>query len=270
MPHGGYSLLAELCAIYVGAKAMGLVFERVALPGVLGELLAGILLGPFGWGYVVVGDTSQFIAQLGAIILLFSVGLATRPHELLHIGRSAVLVATAGVIVPFVLAFFTLSAMRRSPREAAFLAAVAVATSVGITARVLSDLRVLGTRAARIILGAAVFDDVLAMLVLAVVVGTASASGVPWVHLALVVTAAIAFVLLMTFVAPRLVARARPWVDRLALPGAPLVLALALCLGLSLVAERIGLAAIIGAFLDRKSTRLNSSHIQKSRMPSSA
>ncbi len=248
MPQWEYNLLLEFCAIYIGARALGLAFERLGVPSVLGEILAGIVLGPYGAALVMPSETSLGIAQLGAVFLLFGVGLATRPQDLLGIGGRAVRVATSGVVVPFVFGFSSMLLMRRSPQEAAFLAAAMVATSVGITARVLGDMGVLETRAARIILGAAVFDDILGMLVLTGVAGWASAAGVPWMHLALVLAEALGFALFMIFVAPRLVAWLRSAINRLGPASAPLSLALALCLILSILAERIGLAAIIGAF----------------------
>jgi Kef-type K+ transport system membrane component KefB len=123
-----------------------------------------------------------------------------------------------------------------------------VATSVGITARVLGDLRVLATRTAKIILGAAVFDDILGMVLLAVVAGLASESGLEWVHLGLLVVEAAAFALFMIFVAPYIVRRIQPRMDRLSTQNAPLIVALALCLFLSWLSAKIGMAAIIGAF----------------------
>lgn len=248
MSHRECSLLVELCTIFVGAKALGLVFERLALPGLLGEILAGVVLGSFGAAFVVPSEASSLMAQLGAIFLLFTVGLAIHPQELLHIGSKALGVAAGGISASFALGFAGMWLMRRSPQEAVFLAVALVATSAGITARVLSDLEVLGSRPARIILGAAVFDDVLGLLVLAVVVGAASAKGVQWVHLSVVFIEAAAFALFMILVAPRIILLVRPWIDRLPAPHAPLVLALALCLGISLLAEKIGLAAFIGAF----------------------
>ena len=248
MPRPEYNVLLELSLIFIGAKAFGLVFERLALPGVLGEILAGVVLGPFGAAFVVPSDASSLMAQLGAVFLLFAVGLTTHPRELVRIGPRALGVAGSGMVASFALGFAGMWLLRRPPQEAIFLAAALVATSAGITARVLADLGVLDARPARIVLGAAVFDDILGMLVLAVVVGLASASGVPWVHLGVVFAEAVAFALFMIFIAPRIIERMRPWIERLPTSYSPLVLALGLCLGLSLFAEKIGLAAFIGAF----------------------
>jgi len=151
-------------------------------------------------------------------------------------------------VVPFVLGFAYMKWHGEASTEAIFVGAAMVATSVGITARVLGDLGVLSTATAKIILGAAVFDDILGMLLLAVVVGLASGGRVEWLHLGVLAAEATIFALFMIFLAPRIIGRLRPGVQRLSTHHAPLVLALALCLLLSWLAAKIGMAAIIGAF----------------------
>jgi Kef-type K+ transport system membrane component KefB len=123
-----------------------------------------------------------------------------------------------------------------------------VATSVGITARVLQDLQVLKTRASQIILGAAVFDDILGMVLLAIVVSVASGNGIQWLHLGVVIAEAVGFAWFMIYVGPGVVRRMQPGLQRLSTHDAPLVLALSICMLLSVLATRIGMAAIIGAF----------------------
>jgi Kef-type K+ transport system membrane component KefB len=248
MPHAPDQLLLQLLVIFVSAKVAGQLFESVRLPPVLGEILAGIALGPFALGWINPSDTIHSVAEIGAIFVLFSAGLETSPQELIRVGRKALLVAVAGVIVPFVLGFAYMKWLGDATSEAIFVGAAMVATSVGITARVLRDLRVLATRTAKIILGAAVFDDILGMVLLAVVAGLASESGLEWVHLGVLVVEAAAFALFMIFVAPHIVRRIQPRMDRLSTQSAPLVVALALCLFLSWLSAKIGMAAIIGAF----------------------
>ena len=248
MSHGADIFLLELFAIFVWAKVFGEIFEQMSLPGVLGEILAGIILGPHATGLVNPSDTVGSIAEVGAIFLLFTVGLETRPSDLIRVGRSSLGVATAGVAVPFLLGFGYL-ALRGEPRhEAVFVAAAMVATSVGITARVMSDMRVLNTRVARIILGAAVFDDILGMVLLTIVTGMATGAGFQWLHIGILIAEAIGFAIFMIFIGPRIVHRMRPGLQRMSTHDAPLILALAICLGLSVAATRIGMAAIIGAF----------------------
>jgi Kef-type K+ transport system membrane component KefB len=248
MPHAE-SLLLELFVIFVCAKVFGEIFEQLGLPAVVGEILAGVVLGPYALKFVNPGATTLSIAELGAIFLLFTVGLETSPKELIRVGRTSLGVGLAGVLAPFVLGFGYMRLVRGDPtHEAIFVGAAMVATSVGITARVMGDLRVLHTRVASIILGAAVADDILGMIVLAVVAGLGAGAGVQWVELLVLLAEALAFTIFMVFFASKVIHRMRPGVERLSTQNAPLILALALCLGLSVAAERIGMAAIIGAF----------------------
>src|SRR5689334_15584176 len=157
MPHGADIFLLELFAIFVWAKVFGEIFEQMSLPGVLGEILAGIILGPHATGLVTPTETVGSIAEIGAIFLLFTVGLETRPSDLIGVGKQALNVALAGVAVPFLLGFTYLALKGEPKHEAVFVAAAMVATSVGITARVMRDMHVLNTHVAKVILGAAVF-----------------------------------------------------------------------------------------------------------------
>lgn len=241
-------LLLQLFAIFVWAKAFGEIFEQLSLPGVLGEILAGVILGPYATKFVVPTETIYSIAGIGAIFLLFSVGLETKPQELIRVGRSSLNVALAGIVAPFALGFGYMLLRGSSAPESTFVAAAMVATSVGITARVLGDMGALHTRAARIILGAAVFDDILGMLLLALVSGLVAAGGVQWAALIVLFIEAAAFAIFMMFFAPRIIRRIKPGLQKVSTKNAPLILSLALCLGLSVASEKIGMAAIIGAF----------------------
>src|SRR4051812_34888096 len=210
MPNSPDILLLQLFFIFVWAKIFGEVFERLSLPAVVGEILAGVVLGPYATAFIAPSETVRSIAEIGAIFLLFTVGLETRPNDLLRVGRVALRVALAGVAVPFALGFAYMALRHHPTHESIFVAAAMVATSVGVTARVLGDLGMLQTRAARIILGAAVFDDILGMLVLALVTGLASVGGVKWWTLGLLLLEAIAFAIVMMFVAPRILRRIQP------------------------------------------------------------
>src|SRR2546421_4835452 len=172
-------VLVAIAVILIAAKLCGELFERIGQPAVLGELIAGILLGSlvlFGFTAaepLKTNPTISALAEIGVIILLFEVGLESNLKEMLEVGWSSLLVATAGVTVLFFLgwgvaAYFMPDAARLVH---IFIGATLTATSVGITARVLKDLGRLQTREARIILGAAVIDDVLGLLLLAFVAG---------------------------------------------------------------------------------------------------
>lgn len=240
--------LLQLLLIFIAAKLFGELFERFKLPAVLGEILAGICFGRFAVGWLNPTPAIESVAQVGAIFLLFGVGLQTEPAELVKVGRKSLGVATGGVLVPFIfgITYFFLNGV--VAHEAIFLATAMVATSVGITARVLADLDMLATRPAKIVLAAAVFDDILGMLLLAVVAGVASSKGVQWTQLGLLLAEAAAFALFMIFLAPRIIRRVSPHFERAQTHDAPLVIALIICLALSLAAEKLGMAAIIGAF----------------------
>jgi len=240
--------LSQLFLIFVWAKLFGEIFEQLHLPAVLGEILAGVLIGPYGARLVVPTDAIYAIAGIGAIFLLFTVGLETQPKDLISVGRTSLYVALAGIAMPVLLGFSYMMLRRHPAHEALFVGAAMAATSVGITARVLGDLQVLQTFAARIVLGAAVFDDVLGMILLSVVVGVVSPAGPALAQLLITAAEAIGFALIMMFYAPRVVRRMEPGLERMSTQDAPLIIALAICLGLSYAAVKIGMAAIIGAF----------------------
>jgi Kef-type K+ transport system membrane component KefB len=248
MPLGADSLLLQLFTIFVWAKVFAELFERLRLPAVLGEILAGVVLGPYATRFILPGDTIYSIAEIGAVFLLFTVGLETSPSDFIRVGRLSLRVAAAGIILSFAAGFLFLRWHNEPAHEASFVAAAMVATSVGVSARVLRDLHAHKLRTAQIILGAAVFDDILGMLLLGILVSTVRGGGVEWVHLGLVAAEAAGFAVFMIFVAPKVVNRLEPGIRQMQTKDAPLVLALALCLGLSVAANYIGMAAIIGAF----------------------
>ncbi|MGH9565620.1 MAG: cation:proton antiporter, partial [Candidatus Angelobacter sp.] len=193
--------LFQLFVIFVWAKLFGEIFERLHMPAVLGEILAGVLIGPFGAALVVPESSIYSVAEIGAIFLLFTVGLETQPKDLLSVGRTSLYVALAGIAVPFVLGFGYMMMRDHRAHEAIFVAAAMVATSVGITARVLGDMHLLHTLASRIILGAAVFDDILGMILLGVVVGLVSTTGNEWAQLLVTAIEAVGFALVMLYYA---------------------------------------------------------------------
>jgi len=241
-------LLLELFVIFVTTKMLGEIFERLSLPAVPGEILAGMALGPFALRLIPSDPTLHSVAEVGVIFILFSAGLETSPRDLIRVSRKALLVSVLGVVAPFVLGFAYMKIRGDATLEAVFVAAAMVATSIGITARTLGDMNILSTRTARIILGAAVFDDILGMLVLAVVAGSASGAGVQWLHLGVIAVEAVGFALFMMFVAPRIVHQLHPQMEHLSTQNASLVVALAICLLFSWLAVKIGMAAIVGAF----------------------
>src|SRR3954469_21242323 len=134
MLHGTDTFLLQLLVIFVWAKIFGEFFEQIRLPAVLGEILAGVILGPYATAFVLPDPRVESIASLGAIFLLFNVGLETSPAELLKVGRRSIGVAVSGIVVPFVLGFGFMMLNGRPAHESTFVGAAMVATSVGITA----------------------------------------------------------------------------------------------------------------------------------------
>ncbi|MFM7409300.1 MAG: cation:proton antiporter [Actinomycetota bacterium] len=162
-------ILLELALILCAAKLIAEVAERLGVPAVLGEILAGILIGPSVFGLVEPSDSLFLLAELGAILLLMQVGMEIDIGELRSVGRSALTVAIIGVSLPLILGSAAGLALGESGNTALFIGATLTATSVGITARVFGDLRALSTKEARVVLGAAVADDVLGLIILTIV-----------------------------------------------------------------------------------------------------
>lgn len=241
--------LLDIFVVLLAAKLGDELFKRIGQPTVVGEILAGVLVGPSVLGLVDLSEVLRVFSELGVIFLLFWVGLETRFSDLRSVGRTALLVAVLGVLFPG-LAGIGLGALRGEESETtAFFAAALVATSVGVTAAVLGQLGAVRTRPGRTILAAAVVDDILAIVVLSVAVGIAGDGSAEAGDVLLTLALAIAFVGFVALGGGRLL-RSRPGL--LTAPRfaeSPLLPAVLLCLGLAVVAGEIGLAGIIGAFL---------------------
>jgi len=231
------------------AKLFGELAERAHLPSIAGEIVAGLVIGPGILNWVRPDEFIHSLADLGVMFLLFRVGLEVRASELVRVGGVATLAAVAGVVVPFVAGYALLTQFGAPTIEATFVGAAMVATSVGITAKVLAERGLLNHRASRIILVAAVIDDVLGLLVLAVVSSMAKGS-VNFVQLGLTAALAIGFVAIVVFWGVDTATRFLPWVkQRLRIAEADFVLAIVILFGLAVVSVYAGVAAIVGAFL---------------------
>jgi Kef-type K+ transport system membrane component KefB len=250
MEHLAVPQLVGLLVVMLGtAKVLGALAQRLGQPAVLGELVAGVILGRSVLGLVdPQTDVLHLFAELGVMILLFEIGLETNLRQLLQVGGAATVVALVGVTLPFALGYAVCRLLGFDTLVAVVAGATLTATSVGITARVLADLGRLQEPESHIILGAAVLDDVLGLVILAVVTGLTA--GHTLTALRVATTTAIAFgflagtLLIGRLVVPSLV-RAMSRID---LPGNPTMLAVMLAFGLAWLASVVGSAMIIGAF----------------------
>jgi Kef-type K+ transport system membrane component KefB len=261
-------VLLALIVILGAAKIGGELAERFHQPAVLGELLFGVVIGNIGmlfpesrfmnffapfraesltveWAVVV-----DRIARIGIIVLLFQAGLESNIHEMKKVGIPSFVVATLGVIAPFILGFFASKYFFPAEPDAVhiFTGAVLCATSVGITARVMKDLDKMQTDEAKIILGAAVIDDVLGLIVLAVVVGIVSTGSVSFTDILIISLKAIIFFIGAIFLGTKLFPLVGRWISHMTVDGMKLVTSLIFAFVLSWISGLIGLAPIVGAF----------------------
>jgi Kef-type K+ transport system membrane component KefB len=240
-------ILAGLFLLLLFAKVGEEVFRRLGQPGVIGELVGGFVVGPHAFGWVIPGETATILSEIGVVILLFSVGLETRTDQLLRVGRSALAVAVIGVVLPIAGGVAWAMATGEAPPTAAFVGLAMAATSIGITSRVLADRGVLERRFSRIIVGAAVIDDVLSLLLIAIVSGAAEGDlGLTTLGL---VVGALGFVILGFAIARRVRGLRREVFTWPLFADTPLVPSFLMMLGLAILATVVGLAAIIGAFV---------------------
>ncbi len=252
-----------LILIIVAAKLGGELMGRLGQPPVLGELVIGVVLGNLNLFGITLLDSLKdssplrILAEIGAILLLFEVGVESDLMQLLAVGWSSLIVATLGVIAPMVLGYLVSSQLipDASWLTHLFVGGTLTATSVGITARVLKDLGKSDTTEARIILGAAVADDVIGLVVLAVVtglttaaVGGSAAAGISWGSTLWIIAKASIFLVLAVVIGRFWSQRMFSYAARLRVPGALLALCICFCFALATLAGLVGLAPIVGAF----------------------
>ncbi|EHN11421.1 Na+/H+ antiporter [Patulibacter medicamentivorans] len=243
------AVLLDLFVLLLAAKIGDELFKRLGQPSLIGEILAGVIVGPSVLGLVHPQGTIEVFAELGVIFLLFWVGLETRLSDLRAVGTSAITVGVLGVVLPFAAGSVLGAALGEGTATSMFLGAALVATSVGITSAVLVDLGLLSRRVSRVILGAAIVDDILAMVLLAVATGIAEQGSVDVGGIAVVLVVTTAFLGFVALGGTQLLARVPDLLERPRFAESPLMPAVLLCLGLAAIAAEIGLAAIIGAFL---------------------
>jgi len=243
------NLLFYFFVIFASAKLMGEIAVRLRMPPLVGEILAGVILGTYVLGVVDIhNEVLMTFAEIGVIFLMFYVGLEIRVKDLFAVGRTAILVGLLGALFPLIMGFGAMMFLGFAVVESLFVGTAILATSVGISVKVLADLGLIKHKVAYIVLGAAVLDDILALIVLALVRGLARGQ-FDTLEFILLVVESLVFVGFLTMWGPKLAKRTRKWVERISIPEGPFFLSVILCLGLAELADLIGLAAIIGAFM---------------------
>ncbi|MDR6216937.1 cation:proton antiporter [Deinococcus soli (ex Cha et al. 2016)] len=245
---GTADLLFGLFWVVLAAAVFGAVASKLGVPAVVGQVLAGILIGPSVLRLVRPDDFLLSLAELGAVFLLFMVGLETRFRDLLSVGKEALLVAVLGIAFPLALGFGFGLWQDQGNVSALFVGTALVATSVGITAKVLQEMGVLDARFAQVILGAAVIDDILGLTLLAVVSGLGAGESMSAAQVALILGLSVGFVALVLAVGIPLVRRFQPRLRNLSL-SRMFNVAIVVGLGVAALSTVAGLAPIIGAFL---------------------
>jgi Kef-type K+ transport system membrane component KefB len=241
--------LAMLVVMLAVAKLGGWIAQRLGQPSVLGELIGGVMVGR-SWLNLVnpQSETIHLISELGVVILLIAIGLETDLGQLVKVGATSLTVATVGVAVPFALGFVTCLLMGLSTMVSIMAGATLTATSVGITARVLSDLGRLREPEGQIILGAAVIDDILGLIILTVVTGVTEGKEVSLASIGTTTAVALGFLLAALAVGKLVIPTVFRVMENIELPGTATTVALITAFGLAWLAEECGSALIIGAF----------------------
>jgi len=252
-------VLISLSVLLFAAKLFAELFNKIRLPGVLGELLAGIIIGPFALGsipifdgkpLVILNETVRQIGELAGIVILFIAGLEITPREFLRGGAASFTIGALGVIVPFFLGYYVFTIFGLEGLQSILIATALTATSVAITVRVLTELGKMQTKEAKIILGAAIVDDILAIAVLSVVLtmvqtGNMDPNIFDIMFLILKILGIFAALLIGTIIIiPRIVNSERLWKARGSVEG----IVTASFFGASAIAAAVGLSPIVGAF----------------------
>lgn len=240
--------LLMLVLVLFFARVMAQAAERMKQPPVLGELLAGVLLGVSVLGWVQESEILHLLAEVGVMLLLFEIGLETDLGALLRVGVKSLVVACLGIALPFVGGYLVSAALGVMGPAAILFGAAFCATSIGITARVLSDLGVLNSTEGRIVLGAAVLDDVLGLVMLAVVSAIVSKGSVTPLFVVQTTAVALVFVAMALIVGRLLAPSILRLVDRMTVRGALVTSVLVMAFAFALAAKKVGSAAIVGSF----------------------
>lgn len=245
----------EIAIILVAAKFGAEIMRRINQPAVIGELVIGIIIGYYGLGllpHFKSGDVVSTLAEIGVVLLLFEVGLETNLDEFIELGSTSLLVALIGVVAPFALGFGSVYALNLGGKDqfaiALFVGAAMTATSVGITARVFGDLGALKSREAKTIIGAAVVDDILGLLILTIVAELLTTGDFSIVDLGVISAKAVGFLVVVVFVGRKLAKPIFNFFVKIPSPGTFVTGSFIFAMLLGAAAHFVGLHPIVGAF----------------------
>lgn len=239
------TFILEIAVLLAAAIIGGLVVKRLGYPSALGELAVGIAIGPFALGFVRQSEMLVLFAELGAIILLFYIGLQVETQHLRRVLKPSILVGTLGAIVPLALGYYSGLLVGLQEGEALFLGVVLMATSLGITVRMLSDLKKLHTRTGMTIVGAGVVDDVVAIILLTLVIGSL-AGQLQLIDVGTLLLTVVGFWVAVLLIGLKLISRL---LNRISIGiENELLLVFALGFAAAFISGSLGMSTIIGAF----------------------
>lgn len=242
--------LLTIVIILSAAKFAGFISERLKQPAVLGELLVGILLGPSLLGWIHIDEIILiFLAEIGVILLLFDVGLKSNIDELIHAGKTSTFVAIIGVVAPLLMGFgFSHYVLNLDSIVSFFVGATLTATSVGVTMRVLNDVGKVKSEEGKVILGAAVIDDIIGLILLSIIVDIVASGGLSLMNVGKISFISVAFLALSIFLGIKLTPQFIKLVAYLKVKRTFIVGAFVFAIAMAYLAAGIGLATIVGAF----------------------
>jgi len=242
--------LLEFAIVLLAAKVCGVVMRKLGQPDVLGELIAGMLLGPSVLSLIHPGRLFDMLAEMGAILLLFEVGLESDVRALMAVGKSSLYVAIGGLVTPFIIGYAVLIALNLDVMVALFMASALTATSIGISVRTLSDMGKLHLRESRCTLGAAIIDDVLGLLILTMLVSINLKGAIGVEELTTTIVSTLTFFGVFLGIGVKIFPRVIDYIaERFKIRGVLLSMAVATAIVTAYLAEHTGLAAILGALL---------------------
>jgi Kef-type K+ transport system membrane component KefB len=249
--HDSFWFLISLSSIFFFAKIFGEIALKFGQTEIIGELLAGILIGPSVLGLIHEISILSVVSELGAVILLFEVGLSMNLKEFLRSGGWAAIVASTGIVIPYFLGYFVFLHYDFANNYAIFAAAVLTATSVGITARVFVDLKCLKSEEARIVLGAALIDDIVGLAILAVVLklATAGEEAITFWAILQIIGIAVLFLILSIIMGLLVVQKLFKFISKMKQVHAVFIAGIIFCFVISAFSIKAGLAPIVGAFV---------------------